>query len=416
MAKGTARKIALPPLSLAAQVTREREGSEADDALEPGLSRPSTPCTSSRHTPSPVKVTGGKLPPLWLRRQQAKEVRGSPLSLNLTPDSSRSTGVSSTASADSKLEEDFSVMEVLGQGSTGLVRRAVCRADGRHVALKIVRSDEEEVLATAQHEYELLRRLEHPNIVKAYDYLTPHPTQAILVLEYCDGRNLEVTVRKAPEGVLPESASCWLFYCLAKALQFLHQRGIAHRDIKPKNLMISRDLKQLRLVDFNVAGQKIDGLMTPTGTRMYAAPEVVRGDSPSEASDIWAAGLCLHLMLSGLLPLPTPTWSCSKCETGVGSKVDATRSGSKSEAAGAPIDCTPPTTGAVAPASATTPPIAGRISPQLVRQSCLAAAPEAAVELLQRCLTVYEAERPTAEELVKANWLQQVADASSTSC
>jgi len=66
---------------------------------------------------------------------------------------------------------------------------------------------------------------------------------------------------------------------------------------------VSQDLKHLKLVDFNVARNLQGGLaLTPTGTKLYAAPEVVFGESPSELSDIWAVGLCAHMLLTGKLP------------------------------------------------------------------------------------------------------------------
>merc|ERR1719221_2289901 len=66
---------------------------------------------------------------------------------------------------------------------------------------------------------------------------------------------------------------------------------------------MSKDLEDVNLVDFNTARNLREGLaLTPTGARLYAAPEVIFGESPSEFSDVWAVGLCAHLLLCGKLP------------------------------------------------------------------------------------------------------------------
>lgn len=158
------------------------------------------------------------------------------------------------------------------------------------------------MLAAAKEEFELLRSIEHPNIVRALDFLTL-PGRVLLVLELFDGRDLKATVDALPQRRMPEQMARPLCTSLLEAVGHLHERRILHRDIKPQNVLVSKGLEDLRLIDFNVAHRlQSNEALTPAGTRLYAAPEVLLGDSACELSDVWAVGLCAHFMLSGRLP------------------------------------------------------------------------------------------------------------------
>lgn len=200
------------------------------------------------------------------------------------------------------LGDKYNVIEVIGQGSTGIVYRAKQRETGRQVALKTLRTDDEEMISIAEKEYQLLRSIEHPHIIRALDYFST-TDRVVLVLEFFEGLSLDKAIGEMPTRCLSERTSHDVFAPLLQAISHLHQRRIIHRDVKAENVIISADFKDIRLIDFNTAKRLAEGgALTVTGTRLYAAPEVLLGDSPSEGSDIWAAGLCLHLMLSGRLP------------------------------------------------------------------------------------------------------------------
>merc|ERR1712176_1195419 len=117
-----------------------------------------------------------------------------------------------------------------------------------------------------------------------------------------EGRSLEDTVRKSPKKHLTESQARLLFLKLMNAIAHLHTHNIIHRDVKAENILVSLALDSIRLLDFNTATASA-GALTMTGTIDYLPPEVLLGESPSQTSDIWSAGLCLHLMLIGALPL-----------------------------------------------------------------------------------------------------------------
>lgn len=197
--------------------------------------------------------------------------------------------------------EDYEIFEALGHGTTGAVYRGSSRSSHDTVALKVMRTDDEELLQTARKEFELLRRFQHPNIIRALDFFL-YPMGAVLVLEFFEGRTLVGAVRDSLQKSLPESVARLLFSALVGAINHLHSHGVVHRDIKGANVLVSTALDDLRLLDFNTATASSEAL-SMTGTIDYLPPEVLLGESPSQTSDIWSAGLCLHLMLIGALPL-----------------------------------------------------------------------------------------------------------------
>lgn len=199
------------------------------------------------------------------------------------------------------LTERYELLKALGQGTTGVVYSARRKADGRQVALKTMRTTDEELVRIAHQEFTLLSSIRHPHIIQALDFFAA-TDRTVVVLEFFDGHTLDKTVRSAPGRRLSERVSHKLFNMLMQAIVHLHQHRIVHRDVKAQNLLVARDSKDLRLIDFNTARRLSDGALTMTGTQLYLAPEVLLGESPSEGSDVWSAGLCLHIMLSGRLP------------------------------------------------------------------------------------------------------------------
>lgn len=201
-----------------------------------------------------------------------------------------------------RFADNYYDIEVLGQGSTGVVYRARHRDDKRLVALKTVRTDDEELIRIAEREYAVLSTIQHPSIIRALDFFIA-ADRIVLVLEFFEGMSLTKAVADAPGRMFSERSSHHLFVKLLQAVAHLHQHRVIHRDVKADNILVAKDLQELRLIDFNTAKRLAEGgALTVTGTRLYGAPEVLLGDSPSEGSDVWAVGLCLHIMLSGHLP------------------------------------------------------------------------------------------------------------------
>lgn len=272
----------------------ERRQSQIDcNVRPPPLVKPVASNCLGDSTPTPS-------PTLLLRRQ-----RNSRLTLNCSLIRGEARWTPSVAPQDevSQISKDYDIQEILGQGSTGVVRRACRRCDGQEVCLKVVRTSDPELAEVARAEMELLKSLQHPHIVKGHGCVSS-PSNIILILELFDGPTLHEAVRQAPGRRFCEDKARDLFRCLVSAVAYLHANGIVHRDVKAENVLVAHDLGDLRLIDFNTAQRVAEGgALTMTGTRDWAAPEVLRGQSPGLPHDVWGAGLCLFLMLAGRLPL-----------------------------------------------------------------------------------------------------------------
>jgi eukaryotic-like serine/threonine-protein kinase len=163
-------------------------------------------------------------------------------------------------------------------------------------------------------EGKIMSELEHPHLVRVYDldFLGDRP---YLVMEFIRGRNLEQFA--AEEQVAPRRAAA-LVAKVAGAAAFAHRRGIVHRDIKPKNILVD-EAGEPRLIDFGMARLRTawsDDRKEPDGgTFAFMAPEQARTESPEDRrkvgprSDVFALGGVLYYLLTGSAPFPGRTWT-----------------------------------------------------------------------------------------------------------
>jgi len=163
------------------------------------------------------------------------------------------------------------------------------------VALKVVRTFDQEIAALAKAEFSLLQRIQHPNIVRALD-LAVFPDRVVLTLSYFGGDQLGIAVRKLPGKKLSETTAHGLFVALLQALHYLHQRQIVHRDVNSRNVLVSPDFTELLLIDFNIARHLGEDSVSSPVCGPCPSPS---GGSPTAATDVWGAGLCLRMMLVG---------------------------------------------------------------------------------------------------------------------
>lgn len=203
---------------------------------------------------------------------------------------------------------NYEVGEELGRGSWGVVVNAHHRQLDRAVAVKQLSAalaDLPQVRERFVAEARLLAELEHPHIVPIYDFVE-HEGLCLLVMELLPGGTLAARHREA--GLGPQQA-CAAIVAVCAALDHAHRNGVLHRDVKPDNVMFSRQ-GRLKVTDFGIAKVIAGGAnrMTQTGmvlgTPAYMAPEQAEGKELTPATDVYGAGSVLYELLSGRLPFP----------------------------------------------------------------------------------------------------------------
>jgi eukaryotic-like serine/threonine-protein kinase len=191
----------------------------------------------------------------------------------------------------------YQVRERLAQGGMGVLYLALDPAIDRLVALKVLRVNNSDLRERFLREARLAARLQHPNIVTIFD-VGQHEGQPFIAMEYIPGETLsELIHRRAPVGLTRKLA---YVQELCQGLAYAHRHGIVHRDVKPANVMVSRDSGIVKVLDFGIA-RGGDSSLTQAGmligTPNYMSPEQVEGRPVDHRSDIFAVGLVLYEVL-----------------------------------------------------------------------------------------------------------------------
>ncbi|HEU4582883.1 MAG TPA: protein kinase [Polyangiaceae bacterium] len=205
----------------------------------------------------------------------------------------------------------YELLERIAQGGMGEVYRGRDRQTGGEVAVKRLRSgpgaDDAELLARFAREAEILRRLEHPNIVQMLAIVPGSAAgggdeQHSIVMEYVPGGSLRRELIR--QTVLPQVEALLLTLEVADALAQAHRLDVIHRDVKPENVLLARD-GAVRLSDFGLARMGERSFTAPgtvLGTVAYLSPEVLWGHEVDARTDLWSLGVMLFEMLSGVRP------------------------------------------------------------------------------------------------------------------
>jgi serine/threonine-protein kinase len=201
----------------------------------------------------------------------------------------------------------YELRGILGRGAVGTVYDGWDPAIARHVAIKTIRLPEahdaetEEQLSRFRREAQAAGRLTHPNIVAVYDF-GETPELAYLVMEFVEGDSLKTVLDR--DERLPLAQVLQLMQQLLEGLQYSHEHGVVHRDIKPGNLMLTRS-GTLKITDFGIArieGGSATQVGTVLGTPAYMSPEQWQGVPVDARADIYSAGVLLYHLLTGERP------------------------------------------------------------------------------------------------------------------
>jgi serine/threonine-protein kinase len=205
----------------------------------------------------------------------------------------------------------YELLDRLGSGGMSNVYRATDRILERTVAVKILAehlSDDERFVARFRREALAVAQLIHPNIVQVYDTGVDEGRHYI-VMEYVEGRSGAQLLQRL--GSLDPDTTVEIGRQACLGLDFAHRRGIIHRDVKPGNLMIiggpaGGGEMTVKLTDFGIARAaeqtRITQVGSVVGTAAYLAPEQVRGEEATPATDVYALGVVLYQFLTGRLP------------------------------------------------------------------------------------------------------------------
>ncbi len=202
--------------------------------------------------------------------------------------------------------DQFHLDEVIAHSGFATIFKGVDTLTGAPVAIKVpYQQFESDVIfhQRFQREEEVLRRLHHPNIVRA---VTPrHKSQTYIAMEFVEGPTLRTMMREHTPMAADQALSCARQVC--DALAYMHRNGVVHRDLKPENILISPEGAP-KLIDFGITldlhARRLtwSGLSSGLGTPDYMAPEQVAGGRGDARSDVYALGVILFEMLTGSMP------------------------------------------------------------------------------------------------------------------
>lgn len=201
----------------------------------------------------------------------------------------------------------YELIEKIGEGGMAVVYKARCRLLNRYVAIKILRPEftkDGPFLESFKRESQAAAGLQHPNIVSVYD-VGKEGDINFIVMELIDGRPLSDIIRE--EAPMNYKRAIEITRQVASALGLAHRNNIIHRDVKPHNIMITRD-GTAKLADFGIAKAVSNSTIMANETNRvigsvhYFSPEQARGAYVDERSDIYSLGIVLYEMLTGQVP------------------------------------------------------------------------------------------------------------------
>ncbi len=204
-----------------------------------------------------------------------------------------------------KVIHQYKILEKIGSGGMGTVYKAQDMKLDRFVALKFLAphlSQADEEKKRFIHEAKAISALEHPNICSIFEINETDDGQMFIAMAYYEGVSLKDKIKNGP---LPVDEAADIAIQITKGLAKAHSKGIIHRDIKPANILITKD-SEVKIVDFGLAKLAGKSMLTKEGTTLgtiaYMSPEQTRGTEVDYRTDIWALGVVIYEMLTGIQP------------------------------------------------------------------------------------------------------------------
>ncbi len=203
------------------------------------------------------------------------------------------------------LNNRYRLLELVGSGGMAVVYKGVDTLLQRRVAVKVLRegfASDPAFLARFQREARAAANLDHPGIVTVYD-VGQDDDQHYIVMEYVDGHDLKTLIRQEGRLGIDEALDIAIQVCAG--VGHAHKAGVIHCDIKPQNVLVTRD-GRAKVTDFGIARALSEAGLTESetvwGSPLYFSPEQAAGEPPSPASDVYSIGVMMYEMLAGSPP------------------------------------------------------------------------------------------------------------------
>lgn len=208
------------------------------------------------------------------------------------------------------IDNRYEVLSLIGVGGMANVYKALDKQTGAEVAVKFLKEEffeNEELVRRFKNESKAISLLNHESIIKVLDFNITNE-EKYLVVEYIEGVTLKEFIEN--RGKLTWEETILFANIILNALEHAHNHGVVHRDLKPQNIMLTRD-GQLKIMDFGIARLATANQRTVTdkaiGSVHYISPEQVRGENTDNRADIYSVGIMMYEMLTGKLPFQSGT-------------------------------------------------------------------------------------------------------------
>lgn len=201
------------------------------------------------------------------------------------------------------LQGRYFLRQLVGSGGMADVYLAFDQKRAAQLAVKVLRAElaaDQRAWTAFEKETEFLQELRHPNIVRFYDAGQDAQLQLLfIVMEWVDGTDLKKSITDRKQPFTAEEAA-QILAPLSRALHFAHHSKVYHCDIKPANILVRKNDREVFLTDFGVSRWKME--QRGGGTPAYMAPELFTGAPVSEQTEVYAVGVTLYEILTGTLP------------------------------------------------------------------------------------------------------------------